>query len=280
MNNSIYPCITLKNKVAEAATYYTSIFDSAKILQTSFYVSLLEISGQKLMLLNDGPTAAPNPSISFMMMAGSAEETDRYWNSLLEGATVLMPLDAYPWSSKYGWLQDKFGVSWQIYTTDKTDSTQKICPTLMFTGSLAGKAAEAIHFYTGLFPNSNILGILNYSEEDKENTSFVKHAQFSINGYELMAMDSSLEHGFDFNDAISLVVECDTQEEIDKYWDSLTGQGGKEIQCGWLVDKYGISWQIIPKVLGKLMSDSERSPRVINAFMKMKKMIIADLENA
>ena len=280
MNNSIYPCITLKNQVAEASSFYIDVFGDAKVIQTSPWVIQLEIAGQKLMLLNDGPSAKPNPSISFMVMTSSFEETEKYWNRLLEGAAILMPLDTYPWSPKYGWLQDKYGVSWQIYTGDKNSATQKFCPTLMFTGENTGKATDAIHYYNNIFPASNIVGILNYSEEDKEDIKLVKHAQFFINGFEMMAMDSSFEHGFSFNDAISFVVECETQEEIDSYWNRLTSEGGKEIQCGWLVDKYGISWQIIPKVLAKLMSDGERAPRVVNAFIKMKKMIIAELENA
>lgn len=280
MNNSIYPCLTLKGKIAAAAEFYIDAFGKAKIAQTSPFVLQLEVHGQKIMLLNDGPTALPTPAISFMVMTESAGETEQYWNKLIDGGTVLMALDSYPWSSKYGWVQDKFGVSWQIYTGTKEDSQQKICPTLMFTGKRLGKATEAIHFYNGLFPNSKLQGILNYSEADGQPTDLVKHAQFDINNYTLMAMDSPGEHNFDFNDAISLVVECADQEEIDRYWNELTANGGKEVACGWLVDRYGISWQIIPKNLGKLMTDPERGQRAMGALMQMKKLIIADLENA
>jgi predicted 3-demethylubiquinone-9 3-methyltransferase (glyoxalase superfamily) len=280
MNNSIYPCITLKGKIADAAPFYMDAFGSGKVAQTSPFVIQIELHGQKIMLLNDGPTALPNPSISFMVMAESDEETEQYWNKLVEGGNVLMALDSYPWSPKYGWVQDRYGVSWQLYTGTKEDSPQKFCPTLMFTGDKAGKAAEAVHFYTSLFPQSRIQGILNYGEGEGDNTSFVKHAQFDINNYTLMAMDSSAEHNFSFNDAISLVVECDNQKEIDQYWDELTTNGGKEVACGWLTDKYGISWQIIPKSLGSLLKDAERAQRVMGALMQMKKLVIADLENA
>jgi predicted 3-demethylubiquinone-9 3-methyltransferase (glyoxalase superfamily) len=280
MNNSIYPCITIKNRISEASDFYRNTFEEAKILHTSQWVIQLELSGQKFMLLNEGPSSTPNPSISFMVMTRSAEETERYWNKLMEGGSALMALDTYPWSSKYGWLQDKYGVSWQLYTSDQNNIPQKICPTLMFTGANAGKATEAINYYTSIFPQSRIEGILNYSAEDGENTDFVKHAQFTIKDFVIMAMDSSLQHGFSFNDATSLVVECETQTEIDTYWDKLTSEGGQEVACGWLTDKYGISWQIIPKVLGKLMTDPQRAPRAMNALMQMKKLIIADLENA
>lgn len=280
MNNSIYPCITLKGKVAEAAPFYINTFGEGKIVQTNPYVILLELSGQKIMLLNDGPTATPNASISFMVTSDTAEETEQYWNKLVDGGKVFMPLDQYDWSIKYGWVQDKYGVSWQLYTGSKNDSPQKFCPSLMFTGLNAGKAKGAVQFYTSLFPKSQIDGIMEYTEGDGDKPGLVKHAQFRINDFTAMAMDSSADHGFDFNDAVSLVVNCDTQEEIDTYWEQLTANGGHEVACGWLTDKYGISWQIVPKIMGQLISDPERGGRAVAAMMKMKKLIIADLENA
>lgn len=280
MKNSIYPCLTLKGKIAEASDFYIHVFGAGKVAQTSPFVIQIELSGQKLMLLNDGPTSSPNPSVSFMVMCDNEAETEKYWNKLTDGGKVLMPIDSYPWSPKYGWIADKYGVSWQLYTGDKAGTIQKFCPTLMFTGDKAGQATAAIHFYTGLFPNSNIEGILNYGKEDDDSEELVKHAQFKINDFVMMAMDSSAGHQFGFNDAVSLVVECENQAEIDKYWDSLTGNGGFEVACGWLTDQYGISWQIIPKELGKLISDPARGQRAMNALLKMKKLVIADLENA
>lgn len=280
MNNSIYPCLTLKGKIAEASDFYISTFGEGKITQTSAFVIQIELSGQKFMLLNDGPNSLPNPAISFMVMCSAAEETEQYWNRLIDGGNTLMPLDSYDWSPKYGWLTDKYGVSWQLYTGTKSDSFQKFCPTLMFTAANAGKAAAAVHFYAGIFPQSHIDGILKYAEGEGENVTFVKHAQFELNNFTVMAMDSSETHGFDFNDALSIVVECDTQTEIDRYWEQLTAGGGHEVACGWLTDKYGLSWQIIPKSLGKLVTDPRRGQRVMGALMQMKKLIIADLENA
>lgn len=280
MKNLIYPCLTLKGKVVEASEFYIQTFGEGKVNQTSPFVVQIELSGQKFMLLNDGPSSLPNPAISFMVICESEEETEKYWNKLIEGGNILMALDSYDWSPKYGWVQDKYGVSWQLYTGDKAATPQKFCPTLMFTGAKVGEATNAVHYYTGLFPDSNIEGIMKYSESDGENVDFVKHAQFTLNGYVVMAMDSSADHKFAFNDAISLVVECETQNEIDKYWEQLTANGGREVACGWLTDQYGISWQIIPKGLGKLVSDPERGQRVMGALMKMKKLVIADLENA
>jgi predicted 3-demethylubiquinone-9 3-methyltransferase (glyoxalase superfamily) len=280
MTNNIYPCITLKGKATEAADFYIDTFGEGIIKQTSPYVVQIELSGERLMLLNEGPTSYPNATISFMVMCETPEETEKYWFKLIQGGQVFMPLDKYDWSVKYGWVQDKYGVSWQIYTGKSPDDTQKFSPTLMFTGDHAGKTSEAIQLYTRLYPDSNIQGILNYGEGDADKPEFIKHAQFKINGYTVMAMDSSAEHGIKFNDAISFVVECDSQEEIDTYWNELSNDGGKEVACGWLTDKFGVSWQIIPKKLGALMKDPERGQRVIRALFKMKKLIIADLENA
>ncbi|MBE9597820.1 VOC family protein [Pedobacter sp. MC2016-24] len=280
MNKSIYPCLTLKGKAAEASDFYIQTFGEGKVVQTSAFVVQIELSGQKLMLLNDGPTAAPNATISFMVICETEAETEKYWSELIKEGKAFMALDTYPWSSKYGWVEDKYGVSWQLYTGSKIDTPQKFCPTLMFTGTNAGKAEAALRHYTALFPESNIQGVMKYNEGEGDSTDFVKHAQFSIHNFVMMAMDSSAEHRASFNDSISFVVECKSQQEIDQYWDDLTGNGGKEVACGWLTDQYGISWQIIPALLGKLMSDPIRGQRVMTALMKMKKLIIADLENA
>lgn len=280
MNNTIYPCLTLKGKTEEASRFYIDVFGEGKVVQTSPYVIMIELSGQKLMLLNDGPSSTPNAAISFMVTSETPEETEQLWDKITAGGKIFMPLDSYPWSIKYGWVQDQYGISWQIFTGSKNDTAQKFCPTLMFTGANAGKAASAIHFYTGLFPKSDIEGIMEYAEGDGDIPGLIKHAQFKINGFTLMPMDSSAAHGFAFNDAISLVVNCETQAEIDMYWDELTADGGQEIACGWLVDKYGISWQIIPGKIGSLLTDPEKGQRAVAAMMKMKKLIIEDLENA
>ena len=232
------------------------------------------------MLLNDGPKTAPNASISFMVICETAHEIDHCWQGLTEGGQILMPLDAYDWSPRYGWVQDKFGLSWQLYQGELKEGTQKISPTLMFTGDQAGKTEEALRFYVSVFPQSKVEGVLHYAEGDHDKPGLVKHAQFTLKDYVVMAMDSSLPHGFGFNEATSLVVECEDQSEIDRYWDRLSSGGGVEVACGWLTDKYGLSWQIIPAGLGKLMTDPEKGERAMNALLKMKKLIIADLENA
>jgi predicted 3-demethylubiquinone-9 3-methyltransferase (glyoxalase superfamily) len=134
-------------------------------------------------------------------------------------------------------------------------------PCLWFNGN----ALEAANFYCSVFTNSKIT----------VNTPMV--VNFELNGQKFMGLNGGPH--FTFNEAVSFVVECDTQEEIDYFWNKLTA-GGSESMCGWLKDKYGVSWQIVPRILSQLMSDANRSQRVVQAFMKMKKFDIATLLKA
>ena len=231
------------------------------------------------MCLNGGPQFKFNPSVSFFVVCETEAEVDNAWKSLLEGGSVLMPLDKYEWSAKYGWLQDRFGVNWQLSFGKLEDVGQKFSPVLMFTGDQNGKAEQSFQFYTSVFDDSSVKGILRYTKGENEVEGAVKHAQFHLGKYVFMAMDSSFPHHFSFSEAISFVVECETQEEIDYYWDKLSAVPEAE-QCGWLKDQFGISWQIVPNILGKLMSDPSKSDRVLQAFLKMKKFEIDKLINA
>jgi predicted 3-demethylubiquinone-9 3-methyltransferase (glyoxalase superfamily) len=189
-----------------------------------------------------------------------------------------MELDSYPFSEKFGWVADKFGVSWQLNLASRT---QKIAPFFMYVGKQHGKAEEAIHFYISLFKHSSILNIERYGADQEEPEGTVMHAVFSLNGQEFMAMDSNREHPFTFSPAISLFVNCKTQEEVDELWEKLS-EGGEKEECGWLKDKYGVSWQIVPTVLGELMQDEdpEKSKRVMKTMLQMKKIDIKTLQEA
>ena len=239
----------------------------------------IELSGQKLLLLNGGPEFKINPSISFFIVCEDEKEVDISWKKLIDGSTVMMPIDNYPWSKRYGWIQDRFGVNWQLSFAEPAVAGQKITPALMFTDKIFGKAEEAINFYTSLFEGSGVDLISKYTKDDNDVEGAVNHAQFRLRNRVFMAMDSSAMHKFSFNEGISLVVECDNQKEIDYFWDNFT-KDGEESQCGWLKDKYGVSWQIIPSILNELMSDPAKSERVINAFLKMKKFDIEKLLNS
>ncbi|SUX45020.1 VOC family protein [Chryseobacterium indoltheticum] len=284
MNNNIFPCLWYDGDAKESAEFYCKIFDG-KITADTPVVLNLELFGQKLMLLNGGPHFEKNASVSFMIMCETEDEVQKYWDQLEDGGIVLMALDSYPWSKKYGWIRDKFGVTWQLYLGEKK-SEQRIIPTLMFIHQNNGKAMEAMELYTKIFPNSKIESVLKYGEgvndENHEVPENVQHTHFEIDGYSLFCMDNSYDHKFDFNEGISMVIMTDNQEETDHLWSSLTADGGRESMCGWLKDKFGMSWQIVPKRLIELMSDSDqqKAQNVVKAMMKMQKIVIKDLEEA
>ena len=275
----------------EAAAFYTSFFENSKIKDTttlhntpsgSVDMVTIELSGQDFTLLSAGPLFKFNPSVSFLVACQTKDEVDALWEKLSVGGAALMELGEYPFSEKYGWTQDKYGLSWQVMFMGERKIKQKITPTLMFVREVCGKAEEAINFYASIFNNAKVGDILRYGrgeEPDKEGT--VKHAAFTLLGQEYAAMDSARGHNFTFNEAISLMVHCNTQEEIDYYWGKLTADPKAE-QCGWLKDKYGLSWQIVPSVMDEMFKekDEKKIARVTEAFLKMKKFDIDALKRA
>ena len=288
---SFTTCLWFNGEGMDAAQFYTSIFSGSAISQKvkntegsalrkegSDLTVAFTLSGQSFLALNGGPQFKFNPSISFLINCDSEDEVNYFWKNLSDGGSVLMPLDKYPFSEKYGWLSDKFGVSWQIILSK--NFPEKIIPALMFTGNVNGRAQEAMKFYESLFPNGKIGTIKYYDNSQPPNLEgSVMFGDLKIADKWFAAMDSGYDHQFSFNEAISFIVNCGSQKEIDYYWDNLT-RDGDESQCGWLKDKFGISWQIVPKILPELLADKNRLPRVMNAFMKMKKFDIEQLKNA
>ncbi|NTW22376.1 VOC family protein [Candidatus Falkowbacteria bacterium] len=275
----------------EAAEFYVSIFKDSKINNVTTIhdtpsgdadIVDIELAGQVFNLISAGPYFKFTPAVSLLVACDTKEEVDALWGKLYEGGSALMELGKYPFSDWYGWLQDKYGLSWQIMLMGEMKAARKITPTMMFVGDVAGKAEEAINFYASIFSDSKIGGIMRYGkgeEPDKEGT--IKHASFELAGLDFAAMDSAWKHEFNFSEAISFVVHCETQEEIDHYWNKLSAVPEAE-QCGWLKDKYGFSWQIVPTAMEEMMKsgDGEKMARVTQAFLKMKKFDIAKLQEA
>jgi predicted 3-demethylubiquinone-9 3-methyltransferase (glyoxalase superfamily) len=228
--------------------------------------------------LNGGPMYKFTPATSFFVNCETEEEIDELWTNLGAGGLVFMPLNKYPFSEKFGWVQDKFGLSWQL---NLTGTKQKVTPFLMYVKEQNGKAEEAINFYVSMFKNSHIIRKAFYAVGEPGTEGTIKHAAFSLDGVEFMAMDSSGPHEFTFTPAVSFFVNCDTQEEVDFFWEKMS-EGGRKDRCGWLNDKYGVSWQIIPTALGRLMGDPDpvKSKKVMDAMMKMDKIDIKGLETA
>ncbi|MEP7323866.1 MAG: VOC family protein [Saprospiraceae bacterium] len=279
MSNEIYPCLWFDNQAKEAADFYCSAFPDAKITSENPMVVIFEIEGKKFMGLNGGPIFKINPSISMMVTCSTDEEIQGIWDALSKGGSALMGLDKYPWSERYGWIKDKYGMTWQLMKGDLPIGAPKIKPSFLFANKQYGRAEEAIKFYTSVFPDSAIQDLQLYLPGENQAEGKLKFGDFRLNQNLFSAMDGPGDHQFTFNEALSFVVNCDTQEEIDYYWNKLT-EGGEESMCGWLKDKFGVSWQIVPVILGKLMGDPVKGPRVIKAFMKMKKFDIEALKNA
>jgi predicted 3-demethylubiquinone-9 3-methyltransferase (glyoxalase superfamily)/uncharacterized protein YndB with AHSA1/START domain len=284
----ITPYLWFDSQAEAAAELYTSVFPNSKIIHTqeqgdAVQMIQLSLSGQAFTAFNGGPMFSFNPSISFYVVCESETEIDLAWEKLIDGGKALMPLNKYDWSEKYGWLEDRYGISWQLTLGKIEEVGQKISPVFMFTGDQHGNAEKAIKTYTEIFDNSGINLIARYEEgEGDPALGTIKHAQFRIADFIGMAMDSSHMHGFSFNESISFVVSCQTQEEVDYFWEKLTADGGEEMMCAWLKDKYGIVWQIVPVQLMALLSDPdpERAQRAIGAMMQMRKIDIAELQRA
>lgn len=294
---NIIPHLWFDKEAEEAVAFYTSIFSNSKVGETTRYSEVgheihgmqsgtvmtmeFEIEGKKFLALNGGPVFTFTPAISFMVHCKSAEEVDRLWDKLKDGGTALMPIDTYPFSPRYGWIKDKFGLSWQLILREES-KPEKIIPSLMFANEIFGRAEEAMKFYTSVFKNSKIGAVSHYgpgSEPNKEGT--IMFADFELEGNTFAVMDSALAHEFKFNEAISFMVPCDTQEEIDYFWEKLSAVPESE-QCGWVKDKFGVSWQITPNRMVEMLNDpdKEKSNRAMQAMLQMKKIDIAKLEEA
>jgi predicted 3-demethylubiquinone-9 3-methyltransferase (glyoxalase superfamily) len=309
----IVPCLWFDSQCEEAMNFYVSTFSGlsgerqeSKIISVMRYekgmetpgieemvgkvlTGVFELEGYRFMALDGGPLFKPNPTVSFILNFDPSDNNDArknldiLWDRFFQGGKVLMDLQEYTFSEHYGWIQDKYGISWQLLLSDPDGEPRPfIVPSLLFTGDVSGKAEEAVNFYLSVFKNSR-RGILERypagMEPDKEGT--VMFSDFMIDDQWFAVMDSARMHGESFNEAISFVVNCIDQDEVDKFWDNLSHVPESEV-CGWLKDKYGVSWQIIPEKLIELISDpdKEKAQRVLNSMLHMKKIVIKELELA
>jgi predicted 3-demethylubiquinone-9 3-methyltransferase (glyoxalase superfamily) len=294
----ITPHLWFDKEAKEAAEFYTSLFTDSKITNTTTLhntpsgdadIVSFELAGQSFMAISAGPEFKFNPSVSFFVNFDPSRDKDArknidaLWEALSEGGIALMPLDKYPFSERFGWIQDKFGLSWQLILTNPAGEERPvIIPSLMFVGDVAGRAEEAINLYLSVFKDSRMGAIMRYGpgqEPDREGT--VMFADFMIENQWFAATDSAHEHHFAFNEAISFIVHYDDQKEIDYYWDRLSAVPAAE-QCGWLKDRFGVSWQIVPKDMDEMMARGTREQidRVTQTFLPMKKLVVADLKKA
>lgn len=291
----IIPNLWFDKEAKEAAEFYVAAFGAdskvgyiAQLHNTpsgDTDIVTFKLWGHEFMAVNGGPQFKINPSISFFVNFDPARGETKdglqaLWDKLANGGKVLMELGEYPFSKYYGWVQDKYGLSWQLILADSTgDPRPRIMPSLLFTGANCGKAAEAIDFYLSVFKNSS-RGILAVYQPGQAQTPNAKtaYADVMLENYWLALMDSGVEQSYSFNEAVSLAINCQDQEEIDYYWEKLSAVPEAE-QCGWLKDKYGVSWQVQPEAINQMLSQGspEQIERITQALLKMKKFDLAEL---
>jgi predicted 3-demethylubiquinone-9 3-methyltransferase (glyoxalase superfamily) len=293
----IIPHLWFDTNAEEAAAFYASVFRGGKVGRSSRYPETgkevhgmkpgsvmtieFQIEGYDFIALNGGPVFTITPAISFTIACPTKEEVDELWGKLSLGGKALMPLDAYPFSERYGWIQDKFGVSWQIIYMP--EAKRCVVPSLLFVGDVAGKAEEAMKLYMSVFKNSKAGQVARYPagmEPDKEGT--IMYSDFFLEGQKFIAMDSARpEHAFTFNEGVSLLVQCKDQAEIDYFWEKLN-RDQSEGQCGWIHDRFGVSWQIAAADMSEMIhtTNKEKLERVMGSMMKMKKLDLAALTKA
>jgi predicted 3-demethylubiquinone-9 3-methyltransferase (glyoxalase superfamily) len=288
MTQLIVPCLWFDNQGEAAVELYCSVFSDARVTKSTHNSESsggkvltvdFAIAGTGLIALNGGPHFTPNPSISFFVTRATAADVDRAFAGLSDGGTALMPLGSYPWNERYGWIKDRYGFTWQIMIAPD-GAAPSVAPCLMFCDAVHGKARAAMDLYASLLPDSSVVAAVEYlANEGPADT--IKHGRMKIGDQALVAMDSSYNHGFTFNEALSLQLICRDQIEIDRYWDALC-DGGSPSRCGWLKDRFGVSWQIIPENMAQWLAnpDAAARDRAFKAMMGMKKLVIAELAAA
>lgn len=290
----IVPNIWSNREADEAAAFYLKAFPEARVVEKTTYPSeglldfqeefagqtltvTIEINGYRLTLINAGDEFSPNPSVSFFLnfdpafRADARGDLDRVWQSLSRDGSVFMELGEYPFSKRYGWVEDKYGVSWQIMLTDPAGEERPfILPCLMFSGEAQNKATEAVDFYLSVFPDARLGTRVTYPQaQGPAEAGAVMYSDFQLYGEWLTAMDSGAEQSFNFGAGVSLQVNVSGQAELDRIWGSLSAVPEAE-QCGWLSDRYGLSWQITPDNLEELM----QRPGAYGKLMAMHKIEI------
>lgn len=286
---SIVPHLWFDGQVRSAVEFYTELFPDSEITgsavmedtpggDTLWYT--FRLWGQEFQAIDGGPFFTPNPSVSFFVNVDPSrvldawEEVDRVVAALAEGGTVLMPLGEYAFSPHYAWVQDRFGISWQVMLTDpEGDPRPPIVPCLAFGDAATAGAAAARARYLEVFDDAVAGTQFRFGDMEMPAGASpvpddaVAYSDAELAGTWFALMDTPGFPGV-FNEGISLIISCDTQEEMDHYWGALSRVPESE-QCGWCKDEFGLSWQVVPKELDTMMlhGTPEQAKRVQDAFM-------------
>ena len=272
MDQFITPAIWCDGTADEAAQFYADVFRDTSIAeQAPGIVTTVSIHGFRLSLINGGNQYAPNPSISCILnfdplLFGGEEQARAYLDELYERLStggVLMELGEYPFSPRYAWVRDRFGMTWQLMLTDPDgDPRPFVIPSFMFGGTNHAHAEEATDAWIALFDNSRRGALYRYEEGGPLDAGTVMFTDFTLRGTWMAATDSGTFHDFTFTPGVSMIVSCRNQEEIDRYWAGLSAVPEAE-HCGWCVDRWGVSWQVVPHNIAELMADAATRDKIL-----------------
>ena len=273
MDQVITPAIWCDGTADEAAQFYTDVFRDASIAeQAPGIAATVSIHGFRLSLINGGNQYAPNPSISCILnfdplLFGGEEQARAYLDELYERLStggVLMELGEYPFSPRYAWVRDRFGMTWQLMLTDPDgDPRPFVIPSFMFGGTNHAHAEEATDAWIALFDNARRGVLYRYEEGGPLDAGAVMFTDFTLRGTWMAATDSGTFHDFTFTPGVSIIVSCRDQEEIDRYWAGLSAVPEAE-RCGWCVDRWGVSWQVVPHNIAELMADAATRDKILH----------------
>ncbi|MFV8313217.1 VOC family protein [Aerococcus viridans] len=282
--------LCFNNQAEEAVKYYTEVFSQSEITREIHYPMAkgeavaydFTIENQAFAAFNGDSDFKMNPSFSLMISLDTAEEVDTLYAKLAKGGKDLMPLDAYPFSDRYAWVEDQFGLSWQIMLAPDVPKNYKIRVSLLFAGQYCGQAEQALKDYAAIFQMA-APGHINYYQEGEAQDARAKvnYAELNVGDQQLVFMDHGFGSDEEFSEAISFQIIAGAQSEVDYYWEKLSADEKAE-RMGWLKDSHGISWQVVPQAYLQIMetANEEQKKRVLDALFKMKKMDVARLENA
>ncbi len=293
----ITPNIWFNGNAEQAVDLYSSTFGDSRVLNTIRYPASAEegladfqlnmadqvltidfaIDNFRFTAINTGSEFRPNPAISFMVNFDPSRDDqarqhlDEAWQKLSQGGAVRMPLDKYDFSQHYGWVEDRYGVNWQLILTDPAGEPRPfIIPALMFAGPVLGRADEARQYYAEVFTGSMLGDVYRYPQT---NDMFVKGqimwSELQLAGQWFVINDGGPQQDFSFTEGLSLSIACRDQAEIDYFWEKLSAVPESE-QCGWCKDKFGVSWQVVPANMDELMT----RPGAYATLMNQKKIII------
>ena len=287
----IVPHLWFDKEAMEAAVFYTGLFERSGVKGSTIIedtpsgnaeIVSFTLAGLDFEAISAGPYFKFNPSINLIAKSKSREEIKRLWEELTKEGAELMPLDEYPFCELYAWVEDRYGLTWQLMYIKDLSEKHSIIPGMLFSDEACGMAEEAINFYLEVFSNSSLNFISKYdSGEAPDPRAKVNYSEFTLDGFEMVAMDNAMGADFAFSEAVSMIIKCKDQEELDYYWDKLSAVPEAE-QCGWLKDKFGVSWQIVPENMEELLfgGTPDEKRRVTQAFLQMKKFDIHELEMA